>query len=112
MTQPTPTEGPIGSARRYAVIGGLLGAFQALLCAAIAVWMKADGAAGEASNPLVAGVLVGWRSVIPSAVLAAVVGWFTQRAHVKFGRDALLPITLTYAFLSTAFLLFLYLAPE
>lgn len=112
MTQPTPTEAPAGSAVRYTVIGGLLGALQPLLCAAIALWMKADGTPGEASNPLVAGVLAGWRSAIPSAVVAAVVGWLTHRAHVKFGRDALLPIILTYAFLSTAFLLFLFLVPE
>jgi hypothetical protein len=113
MTQPAPTEAPIGSARRYTVIGGLLGAAQPLLCASMALWMKADGtSAGEASNPLVAGVLLGWRSVIPCAVLAATVGWLTHSAYVKFGRDSVIPIVLTYAFLSTALLLFLFLSPE
>jgi len=112
MTEPAPTGAPIGSARRYTVIGGLLGALQPLLCAAIAVWMQADGTAGEASNPLVAGALAGWRSIIPSAVLAAIVGRLTHSAHVKFGRESLLPIVLTYAFLSTAIQLFLFLSPD
>lgn len=112
MTQTAPTGAPIGSARRYTVIGGILGAVQPLLCAAIALWMKTDGTPEAASNPLVAGLHAGWRSVIPSAVVAAVVGWLTHGAYVKFGRDSLTPIVLTYAFLSTAFLLFLFLIPE
>lgn len=112
MTEPAPTGAPIGSVRRYTLIGGLLGALQPLVCAAIAMWMKADGTAGEASNPLVAGALAGWRSIIPSALVAAVVGRLTHSAHVRFGRDALLPVVLTYVFLSTAFLLFLFLSPE
>ncbi len=112
MTETAPTEAPIGSARRYTVIGGVLGALQPLLCAAVALWMKTDGTAEAASNPLVAGVLAGWRSVIPSAVVAAVVGWLTHGAYMKFGRDSFIPIVLTYAFLSTAFLLFLFLIPQ
>jgi len=106
MTQPAPTVVPGGSSRRYTVIGGILGALHPLLCASIAAWMK------ETPNPLVAGALLGWRSVIPSAVVAAVVGWLTHSAYVKFGRDSLIPIVLTYVFLSTAILLFLFLAPE
>ena len=106
MSASAPTGVTLGSARRYTVIGGVLGAVLPLFCASVALWMK------ETPNPLVAGALAGWRSVIPSAILAAVVGRLTHSAHEKFGRDAILPIVLTYGFLATAMLFFIFLAPE
>lgn len=111
-TPAAPTQAPLGSALRFILIGGLLGALQPLLLATAARWLSDTGAAGEPVNPLIAGAVASWRSILPFAVLGALVGKLAHAAHVKFGRDALLPIVLTYGFMSTAFLLFRFLLPE
>lgn len=111
-TPAAPTQAPVGSALRFILIGGLLGALQPPLLAIVALWLSDAGAAGEPVNPLIAGALASWRSILPCAVLGALVGKLSHAAHVRFGRDALLPIVLTYAFVSTAFLLFRFLLPE
>jgi hypothetical protein len=111
MSQPTsPSAVPVTRLVPSAVLGGVLGALQPPLLALVAFWMNpgGPGAPTEISSAL----LFSLRYAVASIVAASAVGAFTRAAYVRLGRDALLPITLTYAFISTAMLLFLFLSPR
>ncbi|XXF80921.1 hypothetical protein P2318_14510 [Myxococcaceae bacterium GXIMD 01537] len=112
MTHPAaPAEASVGSRLHHALIGAVLGGLQPPLFTAIAAWMTADGTAGPAT-PLGARLVAALPHTVVSAAIAAAVGVMVRSAYVKFGRDSLLPITLTYGFLSSAVLLFLFLTPD
>lgn len=110
MSEPTrlPVT-PIPPPRRFILLGGLLGVLQPVVVSAITRWMVADERWGTTLLDHARALLP---NVIACAVLGAIVGWISRSAWVRFGREALLVVLPTYAFLSTAILFFLFIAPE
>jgi hypothetical protein len=110
MSEPTrlPVT-PIPRPRGFVLLGGLLGAVQPVLVSVITRWMVPDERWGTT-------LLHHARALLPyaavCAVLGALAGWLSRAAWVRFGREALVIVIPAYAFISTAVLFFLFIAPE